>query len=90
MQEPVYVLHLITCHGRIMPRLAELLLTSCDPQTCPRGKIFVSLNSTLHYLRFNMQHDYICTKWILNPSGPHGGGRVVRRYCVSYITGASN
>ena len=27
MQEPVYVLHLITCHGRIMPRLAALLLT---------------------------------------------------------------
>ena len=26
MQEPVYVLHLITSHGRIMPRLAELLL----------------------------------------------------------------
>ena len=26
MQEQVYVLHLITCHGRIMPRLAELLL----------------------------------------------------------------
>ena len=26
MQEPVFVLHLITCHGRIMPRLAELLL----------------------------------------------------------------
>ena len=25
MQEPVYVLHLITCHGRIVPRLAELL-----------------------------------------------------------------
>ena len=25
MQEPVYVLHLISCHGRIMPRLAELL-----------------------------------------------------------------
>ena len=25
MQEPVYVLHLITCHGSIMPRLAELL-----------------------------------------------------------------
>ena len=25
MKEPVYVLHLITCHGRIMPRLAELL-----------------------------------------------------------------
>ena len=27
MQEPVYVLHLITCHGRIMLRLAELLFT---------------------------------------------------------------
>ena len=26
MQEPVYVLHLITCHGRIMPRLAGLML----------------------------------------------------------------
>ena len=26
MQEPVYVLHLITCHGRIMPSLAKLLL----------------------------------------------------------------
>ena len=26
MQEPVYVLHLITSHRRIMPRLAELLL----------------------------------------------------------------
>ena len=29
MQEPVYVLRLITCHGRIMPRLAELLLCIC-------------------------------------------------------------
>ena len=26
MQEPVYVLHLITCHGRIMPCLAELFM----------------------------------------------------------------
>ena len=26
MQDPVYMLHLITCHRRIMPRLAELLL----------------------------------------------------------------
>ena len=25
MQEPVYVLHFITCHGRIRPHLAELL-----------------------------------------------------------------
>ena len=25
IQEPIYVLHHITCHGRIMPRLAELL-----------------------------------------------------------------
>ena len=30
MQEPVYVLHLVTCHGRIMPRLAELLLFGCQ------------------------------------------------------------
>ena len=30
MQEPVYVLHLITCHGRIMPRLAELLSGPMD------------------------------------------------------------
>ena len=28
IQEPVFVLHLFTCHGRIMPRLAELLLAS--------------------------------------------------------------
>ena len=28
MQEPVFVLHLFTCHGRIMPCLAELLLSS--------------------------------------------------------------
>ena len=27
MQEPVYVLLLITCHRRIMPRLSELLLS---------------------------------------------------------------
>ena len=27
MQELVYELHLITCHERIMPRLAELLLS---------------------------------------------------------------
>ena len=27
IQEPVNVLHLFTCHGRIMPRLAELLFT---------------------------------------------------------------
>ena len=25
MQEPVYVVHLITCHGRIIPGLGELL-----------------------------------------------------------------
>ena len=30
IQQPVYVLHLFTCHGRIMPRLSELLLSlSC-------------------------------------------------------------
>ena len=29
IQEPVFVLHLFTCHGRIMPRLAELLYMNC-------------------------------------------------------------
>ena len=24
-----------------------------------------------HYLRFDMQHDYVCTKWILDPTRPH-------------------
>ena len=32
MQEPVYVLHLITCHGRIMPSLAELLFPTVKTQ----------------------------------------------------------
>ena len=31
---------------------------------------FAPLCSTLHYLRFDMQHDYVCTKWILDPLGP--------------------
>ena len=31
IQEPVFVLHLFTCHGRIMPRLAELLSKSLTP-----------------------------------------------------------
>ena len=46
-------------------------LTSSDPQICPRGKIFAPLYFTLHNLRFDMQHDYVCTKWILDPSRPH-------------------
>ena len=40
MQEPVYVLHLITCHGRIMPRLAELLL---DKDVLSIAKLFLSI-----------------------------------------------
>ena len=34
MQEPVYVLHLITCHRRIMPRLAELLFIRIPHLIC--------------------------------------------------------
>ena len=34
------------------------------------GKRFAPLHSTLHYFRFDMQYDYACTKWILDPSGP--------------------
>ena len=45
--------------------------TSNVPQTCPRCKRFAPLYSTLHYLLFDMQHDYVCTKWILDPSGPN-------------------
>ena len=43
--------------------------TCSDPQICPRGKIFAPLYSTLHYLRFDMQQDYVCTKWILTHRG---------------------
>ena len=25
-----------------------------------------------------MQHDYVCTKWILDPSGPHPSGPATR------------
>ena len=46
-------------------------LTSSDLQICPVGKIFAPLYSTLFYLRLDMQHDHVCTKWILDPSGPH-------------------
>ena len=28
MQESIHVLHLITCHGRMMPPLAEILLAA--------------------------------------------------------------
>ena len=34
------------------------------------GDIFAPLYSTLHYLWFDMQHNYVCTKFILDPSGP--------------------
>ena len=40
----------------------------------PLGKIFAPSYSNLHNLRFDMQHDYVCTKWILDfgatPPGP--------------------
>ena len=48
------------------------LLTHNDPQTCPRGKIFAPLYSTLYYLRFDMQHDCLY-KMALGPfwATPH-------------------
>ena len=51
--------------------LKAYLLTSSDPHTCPWGTTFAPLYSIIHYLRFDMQHDYVCTKWILDPSRPH-------------------
>ena len=38
----------------------------------PTAKMFfILLNSiTHHYLWFDVQHDYVCTKWILDHSGP--------------------
>ena len=38
--------------------------------TVSRFKLFAPL-STLHYLWFDMQHDFVCTRWILDPLGPH-------------------
>ena len=52
MQEPVYVLHLITCHGRIMARLAELLLLY----------VFHSDISQMRY-RTSMRIDHIFVIW---------------------------
>ena len=45
LQEPVYVLHLITCHGRIMPCLAALLFRITGKlvvkylSTCTKGTL---------------------------------------------------
>ena len=36
------------------------------------------LYSTLHNLRFDMQHDYVCIKLILDPLGPHPPGPAPR------------
>ena len=46
----------------------------------PRRKILEPLYSTLHYLRFDMQQDYIHTKWFLDPSGPYSPGPAPRGY----------
>ena len=58
--------------------LKAYFLTSCNPETCPWGESFAPLYSTLHNLRFDMQHDYVCTKWILDPSMPHLPGPTPR------------
>ena len=44
MQEPVYVLHLNTCHGRIMPRFAELLL-NLERNACLSKGMFFHVSS---------------------------------------------
>ena len=50
------------------------------------GTIFAPLNSTLHNLRFDLQYDYGCTKWIwtlrghtpwLCPQGSHQNSKCV-------------
>ena len=54
IQEPVFVLHLFTCHGRIMPRLAELLLHS---------SVVLDSRVKLRYLLFNIS---VCIMvWLL-------------------------
>ena len=55
-----------------------LLFYSSDPQTFPRAKMFAPLYSTLHNLRFDMQHDYVGTKCILDPLGPQPPGPTPR------------
>ena len=46
----IYVLHLITCHGRIMPYLAELLLALAMAKRC--SELHVLAMGSKH-LRFN-------------------------------------
>ena len=61
-------------------------LTSSDRQTCPRGKHFAPLYSTLHYLRFDMQHDYVQNGfWTFGatPSGPAHRAYIKIRMCSS-------
>ena len=48
------------------------------PPDMPLGKMFASLYSTLHYIWFDMEHDYVCTKWILDPLGPQSPGPAPR------------
>ena len=58
-------------------------LTPSDPQTYPWGKFFAPLYSTPHYLQFDKQHDYVCSKWILDPSGLTQGVTSKFRMCSS-------
>ena len=50
------------------------------PQTCPGANYFAPLYSTLHYLRFDTQHDCVFTKWTFDPLGlhPHPSGPAPR------------
>ena len=68
MQEPVFVLHLFTCHGCIMPCLAELLLTVI----CPHRSIFSFLDENLSkyqwiFTKVGMCIDFVdIWFWIVN------------------------
>ena len=66
MQEPVYVLHLITCQGRIMPRLAELLFLELQPffsveKKLKNGFCMISFEK-ISVLDSNFIHRYIIIK----------------------------
>ena len=91
---PVFIHRAVTCDSfKVLAKKAKEELgnnnnkkkrtqnpTFCPPMTprCPQGKIFAPLYSTLHNLRFDMQQDYVRTKWILGPSRPHLPGPAPR------------
>ena len=66
---------------------------SVDPDQTPHSAVsdlgqhclpitLLALYSTLHYLLFDMQHDYVCTKWIFDPRWLSWMRWVIRRLQV--------